>query len=477
MISIALRFPTGRFHATPWGRHVNEGVPEWPPSSWRLVRALIDVWHRKQPSWSEDRVLPILQALCSAPPVYHLPSVTASHTRSYLSSNAKEESKKALVFDPFIVVEPSVPVFVSWPSAQLTESMAQDLKLLLSMLNYLGRSESWVLASLSSPSGTPNCVPLQEDDETGERAVVSIATGEALETYEARPVMVKRKPLPWLDAVSLTTADLRRMKLGSHPLIREALYAMSTARPRVEREREEQWSVDAVVFALDGPVLPAIEETIEIADQVRRRLLGIDKKMYGEDAPRHMVLSGKDETGDRVLGHGHLFVIPRDTDGDGRIDEILLSATRGFDRRARRVLQALNQLHLRGRPPLQATVVGTGQLEALTTTATVVESRTPFVPPRHHKRSRGSFDEWLKDELRRELRHHGLPEPLTITRVERCPTRLRGDRRWLGFRRNRKKDRPRRGFGFRLTFAEEVRAPFTVGYGCHFGLGLFEPAG
>ena len=38
-ITIKLTFPGGRYHATPWGRHVNEGVPEWPPSPWRLLRA------------------------------------------------------------------------------------------------------------------------------------------------------------------------------------------------------------------------------------------------------------------------------------------------------------------------------------------------------------------------------------------------------------------------------------------------------
>ncbi len=41
MIVLELRFPAGRFHATPWGRHVNEGAVEWPPSPWRLMRALI----------------------------------------------------------------------------------------------------------------------------------------------------------------------------------------------------------------------------------------------------------------------------------------------------------------------------------------------------------------------------------------------------------------------------------------------------
>jgi hypothetical protein len=56
VVVIELRFLTGRFHATPWGRNVNEGVPEWPPSPYRLLRALYDAWKRKRPDWPEGRV-------------------------------------------------------------------------------------------------------------------------------------------------------------------------------------------------------------------------------------------------------------------------------------------------------------------------------------------------------------------------------------------------------------------------------------
>ena len=52
-ITLKLTFPAGRYHATPWGRHVNEGVPEWPPSPWRLLRALVAVWKRACPDLPE----------------------------------------------------------------------------------------------------------------------------------------------------------------------------------------------------------------------------------------------------------------------------------------------------------------------------------------------------------------------------------------------------------------------------------------
>ncbi|HFQ89125.1 MAG TPA: type I-U CRISPR-associated protein Cas5/Cas6, partial [Desulfobulbus sp.] len=47
MLAIGFRFIAGRYHATPWGRHVNEAAVEWPPSPWRIVRALAATWHRK----------------------------------------------------------------------------------------------------------------------------------------------------------------------------------------------------------------------------------------------------------------------------------------------------------------------------------------------------------------------------------------------------------------------------------------------
>mgnify|MGYP003428794747 FL=1 len=49
--------------------------------------------------------------------------------------------------------------------------------------------------------------------------------------------------------------------------------------------------------------------------------------------------------------------------------------------------------------------------------------------------------------------------------------------RWLEFRRFRNRGGGQladsRGFGFEIVFAEPVRGPIALGYGCHFGLGQF----
>ena len=41
MIGLEIRFLAGRFHGTDWHHAHNEGVPEWPPSPWRVLRALV----------------------------------------------------------------------------------------------------------------------------------------------------------------------------------------------------------------------------------------------------------------------------------------------------------------------------------------------------------------------------------------------------------------------------------------------------
>ena len=57
MICLEFRFPGGRFHASPWSRHINEGAIEWPPSPWRLCRALMATGFNRL-GWSGLNAMP-----------------------------------------------------------------------------------------------------------------------------------------------------------------------------------------------------------------------------------------------------------------------------------------------------------------------------------------------------------------------------------------------------------------------------------
>src|SRR5262245_29971713 len=86
MPHLLLRFPAGRYHATPWGSHVNEGGVEWPPSPWRLYRALLATGFTKL-DWGEvvpDVARELVYTLASKLPEYRLPPAVVAHTRHYM---------------------------------------------------------------------------------------------------------------------------------------------------------------------------------------------------------------------------------------------------------------------------------------------------------------------------------------------------------------------------------------------------------
>src|SRR5258708_11050641 len=101
MIAIEFRFLAGRYHATPWGHHVNEGVVEWPPSPWRLLRALVATYYRARPSnVTEGHLRRILEELAK-PPSFHLPPAASAHTRHYDLAN-----RGIKFFDTFVTLDP-----------------------------------------------------------------------------------------------------------------------------------------------------------------------------------------------------------------------------------------------------------------------------------------------------------------------------------------------------------------------------------
>jgi CRISPR-associated protein Csb2 len=115
-------------------------------------------------------------------------------------------------------------------------------------------------------------------------------------------------------------------------------------------------------------------------------------------------------------------------------------------------------------------------------------SRTPFVPTRHPKSTRTGIPKFDSNglqiggpehELRRLIKLAGLPDPLVVEDVS--STKLAGtETRWLVFRRERGHGEGKHaagsfGCGFRIEFPEIVRGPIAIGYGAHFGLGLFVP--
>src|SRR5712692_3975846 len=147
-VVVKLTFPGGRYHATPWGRHVNEGVPEWPPSPWRLLRALVAVWKRTCLDLSEAQVKRVLSSLVY-PPRFHLPPHRVAHTRHYMPWEKKGPADRTLVFDTFVCINRKADLLIHWPEATLTGDDREALAKLAGNLTSFGRAEGWIHAELT----------------------------------------------------------------------------------------------------------------------------------------------------------------------------------------------------------------------------------------------------------------------------------------------------------------------------------------
>ena len=228
-----------------------------------------------------------------------------------------------------------------------------------------------------------------------------------------------------------------------------------------------------VEYALESKVPAAVTETLEVAERVRRKLMGIHAKLVGDPARVSQKFSGKDGAGKPLAGHRHAYILPLDRDGDGWLDHLVIAAREPLDRIERLALGRLESVwQPDGKPDIRFTPIQWGTLPDLFPVATRLVSATPFVPPRHYRKGRGDFAEWLAAEVRREAANHGLPAPVKVRLLPALETSRRGVR-WLEFRRNRKDDPAQIGYGFEIEFAEPVTGPVALGYGAHFGLGQF----
>jgi CRISPR-associated protein Csb2 len=500
MLALSFTFPGGRYHATPWGRHVNEADLEWPPSPWRIVRALIAVWHRKlDPERRDIEVLTsLLGKLAEETPCYRVPEAIHAHTRHYMPGKS---DKRTLIFDAFARMDASAAVTAVWPGVELSIEEATLLDELLSVLGFLGRAESWADAvRLSKEHGEYNCVPgdCDMDAATGElrerttllapmrgddyatfrqAQIIEIEKRADLKPKDKRAIL-KTLPESWLDAVSLDTSDLRAAGWSAPPAARNVAYVRPAGLLRpVVRPRHKRLALPPVTtfrFALYGKPLPRIEDAVRVGEWLRMAVMSCAKRECGEDSIP-AAISGHGLSNENR--HQHAFWLPEDANGDGRIDHVVIHIPEGVDGSSRRAVESLRRLWNREGQEWQVLLETAFNIDAFSGSNTQIghgnawTSVTPYLHPWHIKKH---FT--VEDQLRRECRERGLPE---IERLTHFPTVRIGSRdlRPIHFHRFRAKrglTQPDTHGGFwRIEFAKPIQGPLALGFGCHFGLGLF----
>lgn len=511
MTILELRFPAGRFHATPWGRHVNEGAVEWPPAPWRVLRSLIATRHLKARTEVKEEVLhSLISALAAQLPRYRLPIGSQGHTRHYLPFIEGKNEKTTKVFDTFIQLAPEAAVQIAW-DVTLPPEQLEALRLLAPRLGYFGRAESLVEARVTHDFQDDEQVvrPLGDGEElpTGKELVRLLAPlpphdyehwrtdfeAKALAALGPKPKKADLKKLPIVPAdlfaaLHADTGDLQAAGWNLPPGAAYVNYARSERAfaPASRARRVSSKSFPTVArYALVSAVAPRITQAISVANRVHQALC-----KWSEQAP---VFTGRDNAGEPRTDHVHAHIFCEANASRDAITHVTVWAQLGFDETACTALRRLNKVWGHGGHDLRLVLLGLGQPRdfpdcRLFGKSRVWRSATPFVSTRHPKEfrdGRPKMDEsgWqigsAGHDLRRLLALNAVFDGTKISqqKILRCGQR---ELRSLQFQTIRHDGGGKRGNGdagaFMISFPKEVRGPLAFGYAAHFGLGVFVPA-
>jgi CRISPR-associated protein Csb2 len=512
MIVLELGFPIGRYHATPWGRHVNEGATEWPPSPWRIVRALMATWYLKARQIPEATVRSLVNKL-SIPPRFCLPPASTSHTRHYMPYIEGKNQKTTKVFDTFIQLPENETVLVAWDAVFAAEEHAA-LKILASRLGYFGRAESLVVARFLDGIATikANAFPIDENTDLPEKtelvrvlapmsseayskwrdeflAANSLpASGKTKSSKKAKEDGRSRIPADLFAALHADTGDLQAGGWNLPPGAQFLDYARPenafapAARPR---PRRKGLLPTVARYALTSVVPPSITKALAVAQQIHTILC---KQSNG-----HPVFTG---AGRRGHQHAHIFC-ESIGDPNAHITHVTVFAPEGFDEKAVEALRNIVWTWGFDRHHLRLVLHGVGKPEEfldckLFAHSQVWRSLTPFVSTRRTKtfrdgRPKMDSNGWQKGSPGHDLLRllgmlpHGGGAEVRCLKETAMPYAF-GQRRFrsLQFLTQRHGGKGSRGNGcgsaFTITFLQPVSGPLALGYGAHFSLGLFAPA-
>ena len=312
-----------------------------------------------------------------------------------------------------------------------------------------------------------------------------------------------------VDALALDTADYQDRGWSRPPAAREVVYARapeaapSVVSRRSMRRRPSPTGRDLPTvarFLLAGRPRPRIEDAVRIGELMRRAALaqfGWRRDEVGDRwIPRApWEISGRDGDGKPLKdpSHGHAFWLPEDADGDGWIDHVSVYVAGGMNREVQAGLDRITRLWLAPKQRSEQVdaepasvrewrlaLEGFGRPADFAGGARIFGtsrhwwSSTPFLASGHLKTS------GYPGEVRRLLNRRGLDVAgLQVDELEAIDvggTR----RRAIHFHRFRSRGREVQpdaaGALLRIRLPEPLAGPLAIGYGSHFGLGLFGAA-
>src|SRR5271157_518807 len=463
MLALQLKFPWGRYYAHPWGINpVRLRDAEWPPSPWRLLRALASGWFRAHPGETPSQELrTLIEDLGRELPDIAIGPVAFSQTVHWQPNfgEADAEDKAAARYKRTRHENHSAatasPVIFRWDAVPLDDSLRPLLAEIVPHVTYFGRAESlcklcllgeevpetanlgWCKPCVDTSSNAPlrriaeNCRDVFCADP-GDFQVADLwsrRSGRAeLNPNLAPPHLVddllSHQPLP--DGARWVSYQMPEGWPGKWvvrvPRITRRKMITSSSQPRVAHYLR---------FSLQCRIPIPIKFTVPLAERFRAAAIGLFTKVSGNTATS-FALSGHDKPSNVEGDHQHAFYLPLGANPGqpGLLNELHIWCPYGFTQSEIEALMRVQQLNWGGgdypvRPVMVAigdsipegSVIAAGQLSSR-----VWQSRTPFVPPRYFyrgnlHRAQLKVKDTPEHQLAQCLRQAGIATPGEIRRL------------------------------------------------------------
>ncbi len=458
MLTLQLTFPWGRYYAHPWGLNPTRlREAEWPPSPWRLLRALAAGWFRANPGQTPSpALLSLLEALGRELPEIAVGPVTFSqtvHWQPNFGVTDKDERtaatyKRTRHENHFAAT--GSPIIFRWKNTTFDEEHRCLLDHILDHITYFGRAESLCTLELVDDNEVPGdswCLPCWNDGKPTRRiseGCRDVFCSDPLD-FQADDLWSRRGDREQLDR-DQAPLHLVEDLLQHQPLpdgARWVSYEMPESWPgkwvvRVPKTtRSNRISTSPAPriahylrFSLQCRIPIPLKFTVPLAEQFRKKALA--RFGSANSGAISFALSGHDKPEDAGGDHQHAFYLPLDTNGDrsGLLSELHVWCPYGFTQAEIAALMQVQRLDWgRGRYPIRPVLlsigdsvsagcpVATGQLSSCTW-----RSRTPFVPPRYfYRRSLHGAKVKAKDapehQLSQCLRQAGIDMGVDIHRL------------------------------------------------------------
>lgn len=314
-----------------------------------------------------------------------------------------------------------------------------------------------------------------------------------------------------VDAIALEMGEYLKYGWNHPPASREVLYFLPeesclssvtgqhSAGHRQNFKSQDKYTVARYLLA--GRPLPQVEDAVKIGELMRLAALSkfgweTAESTTGRKPKAPSIISGRDTYGKplRNSSHSHAFWLPEDADGDGYIDHITVYASEGLDDDVRSRLDRITRLwtnqssadkNCSDSCEWRLALEGFGNPQDFSNSSRIFGmsriwvSSTPFFATGHLKKNSGYAGEVKRLLKRRKMIYESLVDSVQVEIMQSISIgdTVRHTSNFHRFRSRRgEKQTDTQGTFLRLNFPEAITGPVSLGFACHFGLGLFKRA-